>query len=264
MLGVEAFRFSITQVPYFLPCCLSDVLASRDGRVLKFRRCRLYRLVQISLLELALSMTFSPSGQSPCTEDCCRQRLLLAATELFMREGFRASVDRIAVRAGVARQTFYNHFSGKGELFSAVVHSMAHSILLPLDGSEGEMRERLLAFSLALRQRACSDQDLGMFRALIAETPRFPDLARSFFATGPEYARQGLAGFLARAMASGELRQDDPAFAAQMLLSMLAGLEHSRRLLAGEPLAADEDAAQVVRIVDCFLRAYAPVSAPIS
>ena len=50
-----------------------------------------------------------------------RERVLRAATTAFTLDGYRASIDRIARRAGVAKQTVYSHFPSKEELFKAVV-----------------------------------------------------------------------------------------------------------------------------------------------
>ncbi len=49
-----------------------------------------------------------------------RERLLIAAYELFSRHGVQAAgVDAIIERAGVARQTMYRHFKSKQELVLA-------------------------------------------------------------------------------------------------------------------------------------------------
>jgi AcrR family transcriptional regulator len=51
-----------------------------------------------------------------------RDRILLAAHELFYREGIRATgVDRVIAEAGVAKLTFYRHFPGKNDLILAVL-----------------------------------------------------------------------------------------------------------------------------------------------
>lgn len=186
-----------------------------------------------------------------------RQRLIRAAAEAFMEEGYRASIDRIATRAGVARQTMYNHFTSKDDLFSEVAHIAAGAILVSLDGDGGDIRERLLRFGAALRQRIIGDEGLAMFRTLSAETPRFPALAQAFFDKGPEQAARRLAEFLAHAMDQGKLRRDDPRFAAEMLLSMLEGFDRTRRLLGAPLLPAGQEQERVARIIDCFLLAYA-------
>jgi TetR/AcrR family transcriptional repressor of mexJK operon len=189
-----------------------------------------------------------------------RQRLIRAAAEAFMEEGYRASIDRIAARAGVVRQTVYNHFASKDDLFSEVAHIAAGAILVSLDGDGGDIRERLLRFGAALRQRVIGDEGLAMFRTLSAEAPRFPALGQAFFDKGPGQTVRRLADFLARAMNEGTLRQDEPLFAAEMLFSMLAGFDRTSRLFGAPLLHAAQEQERVARIIDCFLRAYAPES----
>ena len=62
--------------------------------------------------------------QNPLTsgEDQLKERLLKAATEVFLEKGFAAtSVDEIASRAKASKLTFYNHFGNKEKLFEAIV-----------------------------------------------------------------------------------------------------------------------------------------------
>lgn len=186
------------------------------------------------------------------------QRLIQAAAETFMEEGYRASIDRIAKRAGVARQTIYNHFPSKEDLFSEVANIIVNTILVSLDGATGDVRERLMRFALVLRQRVLSDEGIGMFRTIIAEVPRFPALGQAFLEKGPEQTIRRLADFISGAMNAGTLRRDEPLFAAEMLLSMLEGFYRTRRLFGAPMLSAEEEQEKVARIVDCFLRAYAP------
>lgn len=187
-----------------------------------------------------------------------RQRLIRAAAEAFMEEGYRASIDRIAARAGVARQTVYNHFPSKDDLFSEVAHVAAGDILVSLDGDGGDIRERLMRFGAALRQRVIGDEGLAMFRTVSAEVPRFPALGKAFFDKGPGQTVRRLAEFLDRAMSEGTLRRDDPLFCAEMLLSLLEGFDRTRLLFGAPSRPASDEQVRVARIVDCFLRAYAP------
>jgi TetR/AcrR family transcriptional repressor of mexJK operon len=186
-----------------------------------------------------------------------RQRLLEAAAEAFMVEGYRASLDRIAARAGVARQTLYNHFQSKEALFEEVIRTTMRQVLVTLEAENGDLRTNLMHFARVYREKVLSPHALATFRALIAEAPRCPDLARSVFAAGPAETVSCLARFLDSAMAAGDLRRDDPAVAAELLVGMLTGYERVRGLMNAETeLPADELRGE--RVVDCFLRAYRP------
>jgi TetR/AcrR family transcriptional repressor of mexJK operon len=184
-----------------------------------------------------------------------RQRVLDAAYEAFCEDGYQVSIDRIAARAQVARQTVYNHFSSKEVLFSEVVRHAIQSVLVTLDG-EGDVRATLLAFANAYREKLLSPEGLALFRTMMAEAPRFPELAKQFFRQGPLTTRKRLAAYLARAMESGVLRKDDPDFAAEMLTAMLVDFDRLRGLIN---LQTDLlKPAKTAQVVDCFLRAFAP------
>ncbi len=184
-----------------------------------------------------------------------RERLLAAACEAFREEGYQVSVDRIAARAQVARQTLYNHFHSKDELFGEVVRHSIESVLVTLDG-DGDARATLVSFGDAYRARLLSPGGLAIFRIVVAEAPRFPELAKQFFRQGPQTTRKRLANYLSHTMKAGWLRQDDPDFAAEMLTAMLLDFDRLRGLINLQTdLLKPTKTAQVV---DCFLRSFAP------
>jgi AcrR family transcriptional regulator len=186
-----------------------------------------------------------------------RARLIQAAMELFVEEGYRASIERIAVQAGVARQTFYNHFSCKADLFEEVIHQGTAVLLVALDGSEQNLGECLLRFGGLYRQKVLSNEGLGFFRTMAAESVHFPELAQNFYRTGPVQTTARLTLVMQAAIDRGELRNCAAEFAAKLFLSMLVGADRTRYLFSGEP-PPEPDSAEVERIVDCFLRALAP------
>ena len=184
-----------------------------------------------------------------------RQRLLEAACEAFREEGYKVSIDRLAARAHVARQTLYNYFPSKDVLFAEAVRHIIQSVLVTLN-RDGDVRATLLAFSEAYRAKVLSAEGIAIFRTLTAEAPRFPALAKQFFRQGPQTTRKRLAEYLARAMKEGRLKRDDPDFAAEMLTAMLADFDRLRGLMN---LQTDLlKPAKSAQVVDCFLRAFAP------
>ncbi len=187
----------------------------------------------------------------------CRARLIQAAAKIFVEEGYRASVERVATEAGVARQTLYNHFPCKADLFGEVVRQATAALLIALDASQLSLRERLLRFGTMYRDKVLSAEGLGFFRTLAAETTRFPELAASFYRSGPAQTAARLSAVLKEAMVKGELRSGSPEFAANMLLSMLVGADRSHYLFSGEP-PPEPNPERVGQIIDCYLRAFAP------
>ena len=71
-----------------------------------------------------------------------RQAILRAARDVFIEEGFGgASLDEVAARAGVSRQTVYAHFHDKERLFVSMVETEVGGIdgpAHPLDATLGE------------------------------------------------------------------------------------------------------------------------------
>src|SRR6266852_3227063 len=61
-----------------------------------------------------------------------RARVLRAASRSFLRHGYHTSVEEIARRAGVAKQTLYHHFPSKDELFKEVACDLAKHVLVGL------------------------------------------------------------------------------------------------------------------------------------
>jgi len=188
-----------------------------------------------------------------------RERVLRAATAAFTSDGYRASIDRIAHRAGVAKQTVYSYFPSKDELFKEVVREMASRVLVQLD-ADRDVRAGLISFALAYRGRVLRAEGIAMFRTLAAEIPRFPSIARAIYAGGAGETARGLAQYLRRAMDAGELRRDDARFAAELFLGMLVGHDRIKRLFGGTQISGSAETRRATRIVDYFLRMYSTES----
>ncbi len=188
-----------------------------------------------------------------------RERVLRAATASFLQHGYGSSVDYIARRAGVAKQTVYSHFPSKDALFEEVARGMVRPVLVELEGGGGELRADLLRFALAYRKRVLGAQGVAAFRTVVPEVPRFRRLARSMYQASAGEAVRRLAEVLERAMQQGRLRRDDPEFAAEMLHGMLVGIDRIKRVFGLLPAPAGAaEARRAARIVDCFLKAFSP------
>ncbi len=194
-------------------------------------------------------------GSCPTMTSDTRARILEAALDTFCEKGYGACVDDIARRAGVVKQTLYHHYGSKESLFREALTGLVNVLLVDLGARSGSLREDLLRFAESFQGQAMSAQGLALHRMLVAESPRFPELARAVFEVW-QLAGAELARLLREGMERGELRQDDPEFAAEMLISLLTGTQRDL-LLLGMPVTCPEQSDRMVRIVDCFLRAYA-------
>ena len=182
-----------------------------------------------------------------------RERVLRAATHSFLARGYGSSVDEIARRAGVAKQTVYHHFPSKDRLFKEGARDLTMSVLVVLEGED--VRVALLRFAIAYRERALGADGIATFRALVPTVPRFKALSKAMYANTAGELVGRLAQYLERPMKDGRLRREDPVLAAEMLMSMLAGVDRVKRLF-GVNDQRETNERRAARIVDCFLRAY--------
>jgi TetR/AcrR family transcriptional repressor of mexJK operon len=190
-------------------------------------------------------------------------QILAAAKELFTSQGFGAtSMDAIARTANVSKATLYAHFSGKEELFAAIVsHACrAQSRLLSAPGADDlELTEALSEIGRNFLSLILPPQAVAIFRVVIGETARFPDLGRIFFESGPNQMRATLSAFLAKAAERGRLDIAEPMRAAEHLIGMLQTPVHLHVLFGVKDGFTKAEIDKVVKdAVEAFLRAYLP------
>jgi TetR/AcrR family transcriptional regulator, mexJK operon transcriptional repressor len=191
------------------------------------------------------------------------EQVLQAASSVFREQGYgSASMDAIARRAGVSKATLYAHFAGKDELFAAIVGAECRShsqTLAAPDIDRLDVRQTLSAIGRNFLELVLSAKARAIYRIVMAEAPRFPELGRAFYASGPAVVLARLADYLGAADARGALRVEDPRLAAEQFIGMLMGPLHMRHLLGLTAEFGDRDPEQVVgAAVTTFLAAYAP------
>lgn len=158
-----------------------------------------------------------------------RRAILAAAADLFMAESFDAvSMDAVARVAGVSKATLYAHFSGKDQLFEAIVaegcaQMRAHADAL-LSDHDIPLRQALEELGLHWLRFMLRPQARALHRVMIAESVRFPELARAFYQAGPLAMQRWLTEWLAAQRDRGRLPEEaDVALAAEQFLSLLRG-----------------------------------------
>jgi AcrR family transcriptional regulator len=135
-----------------------------------------------------------------------RTAILEAADDLLVEKGFGATtIEGIAARSGVAKQTIYRWWSSKVDLLLDCLIDDAAQDLPPIDtGSSAEdLRQELLRFARFLEQPAGQ-----VLRALIGEAQHDPTVARQLRTRYLEPRRELDRVILQRGIARGELAAD--------------------------------------------------------
>lgn len=190
-----------------------------------------------------------------------REQILAGAREVFLELGFEgASVDEIARRAGVSKATLYSHFDDKRALFAAFAdrECKEHAVRLfdgvtDLDDAETVLR-RLAHQAVRLKVSPFAQ---GMYRTAVAESARFPAIARAFYDAGPGLARTRMVQLLAQFVAKGQLVIDDLELAAEQLCQLCHAQLCERKLLGVQTEVTEAEIERVADgAIDTFLRAF--------
>jgi TetR/AcrR family transcriptional repressor of mexJK operon len=197
-----------------------------------------------------------PRTEPPATS-VNQRRVLQAACALFLRNGYRVSMEAVAIEAGVSKQTVYAHFENKDALFHAAVEELAKPLHASLDTGQSSFAATLYALAEAHQSHIMDRRTVSLGRMLIAEAPRFPTAARAFYRSAIENLQQRLALRMNEAMEQGTMRREDPIAAAELFLSMLHGLEADRRLFGVPGRSRKTQDAWAHHAVTIFLKAYA-------
>lgn len=190
-----------------------------------------------------------------------RRQIHEAAAQLFLRQGFEATtMDAIAREANVSKATVYAHAKNKQELFAAIVRGKSSLVYQSVEADDAAAlgAERALAlFARRFLEVIMAPEAQCMYRVVVAEAPRNPELGRIFFEQGPRVVIDRLAAIVATGVASGELEVDDNEIAAQEFLGLMQGRFHLPCILGtlGEMSAGEREQA-ADRVVRTFLRAY--------
>ena len=188
-------------------------------------------------------------------------QIVAAAEQVFMAHGYaRASMEAIACKAGVSKQTLYHHYGSKAALFGAIVDARVERLLLPLQVDDLERRAPKAALTTLGRQfleTVASPSSIALHRAVVTEVPRQPELGHTTYEHGPRRALAVLADYLRNQTAVGTLRVDDPELAAEQFYGMTLGHTQLRALFDVEqPLTDAWIERSVAAAVDVFLAAY--------
>ena len=200
-----------------------------------------------------------PTTATPLREER-RETIMSVAREVFFEHGYSAtSMSAIAARLGGSKGTLYNYFRSKEELFEAQVRDLcgAAASRFLASTAEGSPVETLTVFGERYLAHLYSEQTIKLFRILVAEAQRSPELARMFYEVGPARGRKVLEGYLQTAKTQGLVDPPDCALAADQFLSLCKGPAHLQFLLNLIPAPTSQEIKlHVERSVGAFMVLY--------
>src|SRR5271169_4269765 len=136
-----------------------------------------------------------------------RAAILRAARPIMLRDGLGGTtLDRVAAEGGIAKMTLYRHFPSKEALFEGLVTAMCEQMREDLENATSaavdqaagdqpaanRLADELRAFTSALIE----PDALALYRLIVADGWRFPDLARVFDQSGMRVIRLRIAELL--------------------------------------------------------------------
>jgi TetR/AcrR family transcriptional regulator, mexJK operon transcriptional repressor len=190
-------------------------------------------------------------------------QVIEGARAVIVAKGFEgASVDDIAREAGISKATMYRYFPDKSALFQAVMNREClrqAGAVIEIADCCGPVGDKLLDFARRHLAFVLSDNAIDAFRTAVAESARFPDLARDFIERRMDKARTALVPLMTAAGERGELAIDDPDAAARCLLALCKSDLFFNRLFGVRGAYSPEEIdTQARSAVAAFLRIYRP------
>ncbi len=183
------------------------------------------------------------------------EAILDAASALFAEKGDAASMDEIARRAGVSKQTLYNRYASKIDIGRALAARRSDLITLPLRAG-GDPRTVLTALATAMLEKVCAADQQSSLRGVVLMSPHAPEMAEAVYHAGPGESLRRLSQWLADRNREGLLRIPDPDVAAEIFSGMVLGYGHLRAMLGVEAATIDIPG-RATEVTARFLAAFA-------
>lgn len=200
------------------------------------------------------------AGRGRPKSDEKKQQILNAAAELFTSNGYeRTNLEHVAIEAGVSKQTIYNNFPSKEALLRECIQSRCEEARITKEGLDFQLppEQFLTMFAQRFIGTLTEGQPLAMYRLVLTESTRHPEVGLSFYETGPQPIMETLTEYLEKAAQRGELHVEEAKMASAQFLFMIKGFAMDTALMSlPEGTVPYTKAEYVKHCCDSFLRAY--------
>jgi TetR/AcrR family transcriptional regulator, mexJK operon transcriptional repressor len=207
-------------------------------------------------------------ANSESRSDRKRKALLLAATELFLDNGYDCtSMDDVAAKAAVSKPTVYKYFSDKERLFAEIVRATTGEIddlvrlVVETMGGQTSVESGLIVLARRFITALMQPRVLRLRRLVMANADRFPDVGRSWYEQGFERVLATLAISFQRLADRKLLHVDDPLLAANHFVGLLLWIPINKAMFTGDHSSSPGELERfAVAAVRAFLAGYGPTS----
>jgi TetR/AcrR family transcriptional regulator, mexJK operon transcriptional repressor len=178
--------------------------------------------------------------------DRIREALLSAGKSIFLREGFSVSLEKVAARAGVGRQTVYNRFGSKDRLFAEVVQNLYQRNVAPalVLERDGDLASMLTECGRHLLKLILDPEAVALMRITLGEYRNHPHLATLAYSIRSSRAVPNVSSVIARRleeeMGLGNLERADPVLAAESFIGSFTAYARHRALVGLRPPSDEE------------------------
>ncbi|MFT3756112.1 MAG: TetR/AcrR family transcriptional regulator [Pseudoxanthomonas sp.] len=213
-----------------------------------------------------------PIKPRPDVELCKRgevrvERILAAATEVFLENGYRkARLSDIVARAGGSMSTLYRAFGDKQGLAHAIMEDSIRAFgegLASLQESTLPPEQALAVATDRMLEEMLAPSRIVTHRIVLAEGTEFPELRDWFITHGVQTAERSLAEYFARETTAGRLTMTSPELAAKHFFIMVFGaiiIHGSSGYIAN--FSHDRLRAETREALSIFLRGVLPAKRP--
>ena len=214
----------------------------------------------------AATTTEMPDGavrrKGRCSLPERRQALLDAARHVFLEKGYaNATIDEVVARAGGSKATVYSLFENKEGLFAALVAEAAEelSALVRTFPTDGKVEDILRDFGRHYLEILTRPERTALFRLVLGECGRVPEVGDIFYRTGPQMIFQRVVELLRNAAAHGQIKVTDADGMAHLFIDAVRGHVHMQVMLnpTRRPTAKEIER-HVDFVVETFMRACRP------
>jgi AcrR family transcriptional regulator len=153
---------------------------------------------------------------------------------VFLEHGYAgATIELVVQQASASKATIYSFFGGKEGLFDALIDERAEHILAgfpDIDGGIINVRAALTDIAQRYLDVAMAPDAISLYRLIVAEGPRFPELAKGVYRVGQDRVVARLAKALRTWATRERIGPVDPDRIATQFLAVVRGDLHLRAL----------------------------------